>query len=199
MAASQKLIVCLGNPTEQYRFTRHNVGFLFGDVLLDFLKMPSFVNKFQGAFSQGNLGDTKVFLLKPLTYMNLSGNAVLPAMQFFKLSPEDIIVVYDDIDTPFGKIKARNEGGHGGHNGIRHIQQMIGNHFMRLKIGVGRPKEGQDTTGYVLGRFEVEEMEQLGELFSRMCSFLPLLISDPNLFVSKTLQPQKKKEEREEE
>jgi PTH1 family peptidyl-tRNA hydrolase len=190
MITSQKLIVGLGNPTEQYRFTRHNVGFLFVDVLAEFLKLPPFVPKFQGAFTQYAVADTKIFLLKPFTYMNLSGNAVLPAMQFFKVAPQDVIIVYDDVDTFFGKIKVRDTGGHGGHNGIRHIQQLIGNDFCRLKIGVGRPPPGEETTTHVLNRFREDEMTALGILFERMCSFFPVLLQDPNLFVSKVLKPE---------
>lgn len=156
------LIVGLGNPGSQYAETRHNVGFLF----LDYLAMEAGVrieqNKFHGLYAKGRLGSADVVFLKPMTYMNLSGSSVQDALTFFKISPEQMIVVFDDLDLEPGAVRMRVGGGHGGHNGLRDIlAKVTSDKFPRIKIGIGKPEHKSATASYVLGKFSTDEWEHL--------------------------------------
>ena len=153
-----KLIVGLGNPGRQYEETRHNVGFKVIDDLSSELQIALDKSKFNGLYGIGHCGGEKVFLVKPLTYMNLSGECVRPLIDFYDIDIEDIIIIYDDLDLPVGKIRLRTKGSAGGHNGIKSLIQHLGTQdFKRLRIGVDRPTNGMKITDYVLGRFETEE------------------------------------------
>ncbi len=159
-----KLLVGLGNPGPKYEMTRHNAGFLLLDEIASDCGIAWSGSKFQSIFAKGPvLGETCV-LLKPQTFMNLSGRSVVPALQFFKLTVENLIVFHDDIDVPFGKVKARTGGGHGGNNGIRSIMAELGTgDFSRIKLGVGRPQSPEDgqVSNWVLSRFSDTEIEVL--------------------------------------
>lgn len=137
-----KLIVGLGNPGPKYEATRHNAGFLMLDVLADEFRVDWQGKKFDADIGKGTVyGETCLFM-KPLTFMNLSGKSVAKAMRFYKIAPEDVIVIHDDIDLGSAKVKSKAGGGHGGHNGIRSIMAETGQKdFHRIKIGVGRPEE----------------------------------------------------------
>lgn len=155
-----KLLVGLGNPGPKYETTRHNAGFLVLDELAEKFNIEWSGEKFQGVVGKGQmLGESCIFL-KPMTFMNLSGRSVLPAMSFFKVPVEDVVVIFDDIDLESGKVKARFGGGHGGHNGIRSIMDAGIQDFHRVKIGVGRPKTPEEgsVTNWVLGSFNDEEL-----------------------------------------
>ncbi len=159
-----KLIVGLGNPGKQYEETRHNVGFKVIDRLSTELQISLDKTKFNGVYGVGHSAGEKVFLLKPLTYMNLSGECLRPLMDYYDIDLEDIIVIYDDLDLPVGKIRLRTKGSAGGHNGIKSIIQHVGTQeFKRVRIGVDRPKNGMKITDYVLGRFTEEERESVDE------------------------------------
>lgn len=156
-----KLIVGLGNPGLQYYNTRHNAGFLVLDVLAQSVGVSIDANKFGGLWGKGSLLGQPCCFLKPQTYMNLSGRSVRHAMSFYKLSCNDLIVLHDDIDLPFGKVKTKLGGGHGGNNGIRSIIADLGSSdFCRIKLGVGRP--GSDFKGqvsdWVLSSFNESEL-----------------------------------------
>ena len=150
------LIVGLGNPGIQYENTRHNIGFkVIDQLVLDFGANEISKSSFQGKlFKAPNL-----LLLKPTTFMNLSGNSVQAVKNFYKI--DDIIVIHDDIDLPFSTLRFKNGGGHGGHNGLRSIDSMIGKEYNRVRMGVGKPEHKSQVVDYVLGNFSDEEQKVL--------------------------------------
>ncbi|MCX6108195.1 MAG: aminoacyl-tRNA hydrolase [Proteobacteria bacterium] len=159
-----KLIVGLGNPGPKYETTRHNAGFLLLDQIAQRAKINWEASKFQGLIGRGSLWGESSILLKPLTFMNLSGRSVGAVMRFFKIEVRDLVVIFDDVDVPAGKVRARVGGGHGGHNGVRSIIDETGLvEFHRLKLGVGRPPEGWDTADWVLGAMTDTELLGLQE------------------------------------
>ena len=159
-----KVIVGLGNPGPKYAETRHNAGFLVADLLAEIYKLE-FRNKFQGQWAEGVVDDVKVMLLKPMTFMNLSGRSVRELVGFYKTREEDILVVYDDMDLPLGKIRFRNHGSAAGHNGIKSILWELGTDtFWRLRLGVGRPSAERSPVGHVLAPFTAEEEPLLDEV-----------------------------------
>lgn len=159
-----KLIVGLGNPGEQYKLTRHNIGFIFIDEYLKEKKITNFIKKYKSLFVNTNYNGDKVFYQKPLTFMNLSGEAVGEAVRFFKIDPKtELFVIYDDMDMKFGKLKIKKEGSAGGHNGIKSIISHIGKDFIRIKYGIGKPELKEETIKHVLGKFTPEEKEILKE------------------------------------
>ncbi|MGG0719531.1 aminoacyl-tRNA hydrolase [Robertmurraya massiliosenegalensis] len=165
-----KLIVGLGNPGKQYEKTRHNIGFEVIDELSERLQIPLNQSKHKGLYGIGNVRGEKVILLKPLTYMNLSGESVRPLMDYYQIELEDVIVIYDDLDLPVGRIRLRQKGSAGGHNGIKSMIAHMGTQeFNRIRVGINRPTNGQPIVDYVLGRFTKEEREQL-ELVIKKCS-----------------------------
>lgn len=162
-----KLIAGLGNPGGQYAETRHNVGFLLLDILAEDSKLD-FRAKFQGLVAETQMAGEKIYLLKPQTFMNLSGHSIRELAQFYKIKPEDIIVAHDDMDLPLGRLRLRNSGSAGGHNGIKSTIGELGTEgFWRLKIGVGRPPVGWDSARYVLAPFAKEEISSLEKTLER--------------------------------
>jgi len=157
-----KLIVGLGNPGDRYAGTRHNIGFMVVRKVADKCGVQLKKNGHQGIYGVGRVAGQESTLLLPQTFMNLSGASVGSAFKSLKLTPEDLVVVHDDIDQPFGSLKIRVGGGHGGHNGIRHICQVLGNaDFVRVKVGVGRPYPGGDVAQFVLSTFAASEQKTL--------------------------------------
>jgi len=149
-----KYIVGLGNPGKNYEKTRHNVGFMVIDELSKRWNLPLNKEKFKGLYGTGTINGEKVILLKPLTYMNLSGESIRPLLDYYDIELEDLIVIYDDLDLPTGKIRLRTKGSAGGHNGIKSTIQYLGTqNFNRLRIGIDRPSNGMTVTDYVLGVF----------------------------------------------
>ncbi|MCB9060583.1 MAG: aminoacyl-tRNA hydrolase [Halobacteriovoraceae bacterium] len=156
---SANLIVALGNPGKEYEFTRHNIGWLCLDQWKDSLNWK---NKFKGEYDQKDYFGNKVYFLKPQTYMNLSGESVAPVKNFFKIEIQDILVIHDEIDLPYGCISFKKGGGLAGHNGLKSIASSLGtNSFNRLRMGVGRPAKGS-VSNYVLSSFDKEEEIALG-------------------------------------
>ena len=158
------LIVGLGNPGREYQSTRHNAGFRAIDLLAEKLGCKIDRAKFQGLYAQVNYGGGKLFLLKPQTYMNLSGRAVLQLSAYFSIPPERIIVLFDDISLPPGRLRIRAEGSAGGHNGIKSIIAEVGSQaFPRVKIGVGaKPNPEYDLADWVLSSFSAQDEKALG-------------------------------------
>ena len=155
-----KCIVGLGNPGKKYEDTRHNIGFMVIDELLQRHHWELNHTKFKGQYALEHYQGEKVLLLKPQTYMNLSGESIRPLMDFYQISMEDVLVVYDDLDLPLGKIRLRQKGGHGGHNGIRSTIDHLGmKEFKRLRVGVGRPSGPIPVVDHVLGSFSKEQQE----------------------------------------
>lgn len=156
------LIVGLGNPGKQYEQTRHNIGFDVIDYMANKYNIDVNREKFKGICGEGFIENKKVILLKPLTYMNLSGESIRELANFYKLEDDEIIVVYDDISLDIGRLRIREKGSHGGHNGIKSIIANLGTDvFPRVKIGVGAPKG--NLVSHVLGKFSEDEIEILRE------------------------------------
>lgn len=162
-----QLIVGLGNPEPKYDKTRHNIGFDAVDVLARSWQIPLSENrKFQAQFGEGRgLHGDKIRLLKPLTYMNLSGQAIRACVDWYKIPPESVLVIYDDMDLPLGKIRLRLSGSAGGHNGMKSAIAHLGTQdFPRLRIGIGKTKAEQDTVAHVLGKFSSAENQVLSDV-----------------------------------
>ncbi|WP_181351149.1 aminoacyl-tRNA hydrolase [Thalassobacillus sp. CUG 92003] len=156
-----KCIVGLGNPGKKYAKTRHNIGFMIIDELAERNHWELQKEKFKSFYTVEHVAGEKVLIVKPQTYMNLSGEAVRQFMDYYELDVEDVLVIYDDLDLPPGKIRLRQKGGHGGHNGIRNIiEQVNAKDFNRLRVGIGRPKGPMSVVDYVLGMFDSEQTEQ---------------------------------------
>ena len=163
------LIVGLGNPGKQYENTRHNVGFDAVDLLVDEYRVPSSGKQHKAMYGKGVIAGQKVILAKPLTYMNLSGESVRSLVEYYKIDPEEeLIVIYDDISLEPGKIRIRKKGSAGGHNGIKNIIAQLGTqNFQRIKVGVGEKPKGWDLADYVLGHFSKEDRELMEEGYDR--------------------------------
>lgn len=169
------LLVGLGNPGREYAFNRHNVGFMAVDAIVHRHSFSSARQRFQGLTCDGTLGGEKVVALKPMTYMNESGRSVGEAMRFFKLQPQDVIVIHDELDLPAGKLRIKTGGGAGGHNGIRSIIAHIGENFRRVRIGIGHPGSKDRVLNAVLGDFSKAEMKWVEPLIDAIVDEAPLL------------------------
>jgi PTH1 family peptidyl-tRNA hydrolase len=170
-----KLIIGLGNPGKKYEETRHNAGFLFLDFLGKQWNFPEYSaeKKFSSLISAGTRETEKALLVKPITFMNRSGEAVLALVNFFKLTPSDIVVIHDDLDLPFGTWKVSTDSGAAGHNGVASIIEHLGTkEFRRIRIGIGRPEDDSDPADYVLGRFTDEEQKELPGIFEEIFAAL---------------------------
>ena len=155
-------IVGLGNPGEKYEHTRHNAGFDVLSILAARLDTPIKKLKFQGVIGETFLSGEKLVLIKPQTFMNLSGFTVSDAMAFYKLEPRQMLLIVDDIDLPFGQVRIRPKGGAGTHNGLRHIVQCTGTEaFPRVRVGMGMPPAQWDLADWVLGKFQTEEERKI--------------------------------------
>ena len=162
------LVVCLGNPGSEYRDTRHNVGFMVADQCEKKFGVRISRIKFRALTGNGTVGNEKVIFLKPQTYMNLSGDAVIQAAQFYKIPPEHVLVISDDVSLPVGKLRIRRSGSAGGHNGLKSIIQNLGtDQFPRIKVGVGIPPEHHDMKDWVLGKFHGEDAKVIAEAVQR--------------------------------
>ena len=157
------IIVGLGNPGKEYEYTRHNAGFLFLDVFCNMKQCRIDRLKFRALCGETMLGDHHCLLMRPQTFMNLSGDAVGAAASFYKIPPERVLVVFDDISLPFGTLRIRRKGSAGGHNGIKSIIYQLGSdQFPRIKIGVGdRADRSEELKDYVLGKFSKTELDEL--------------------------------------
>ncbi len=163
------LVVGLGNPGKKYAGNRHNVGFLAVEELRRRESLADFKEKFSGVWTKGEVGGKSIALLRPLTYMNLSGDSVQPAAAFLKAEPAEIIVVHDELDLPFGEVRLKVGGGHAGHNGLRSIIERLGPEFVRVRVGIGRPPAGfrGEVADYVLQDFDSAERAELPDVITR--------------------------------
>lgn len=163
-----KLIVGLGNPGHEYEKTRHNIGFMVIDKIAEELKINGFREKFKGLLSEAIIKDEKVFLLKPQTYMNLSGDSIRELINFYKIDPvKDMIIIYDDLDLDFGRLRIKEKGGAGGHNGIKSIISHFDKDFLRIKCGIGKPENREQVVNYVLNNFPKETTQELSEMIEK--------------------------------
>lgn len=171
------LIVGLGNPGTEYRFHRHNVGFLMVDILHQAYGSTDFQkNKWQGLMAEGNVEGTKVLFIKPQTYMNLSGPAVSGPANFYKIPIDHIIVIHDDLDLHPAHVRIKKGGGHGGHNGLKSIDAHLGKDYWRLRIGIGHPGIKDMVSGYVLNNIPQKELHLYDETFFQIRENFRLLL-----------------------
>lgn len=174
-----KIIAGLGNPTAQYAGTRHNVGFDVIDKLADKYNIAVDTLKHKGAYGKGRIEGENVILLKPMTFMNLSGESVSAVAGYFKVMPEDVIVIYDDINLDVGRLRIREKGSAGGHNGIKNIIAHLGtDSFPRIRVGVGMKPVKMDLAAYVLSRFTDEERILVEQGYDRACEAAALMAAD---------------------
>lgn len=174
-----KLVVGLGNPGRQYENTRHNAGYLFlDDLAIDLGCSWVSESRFEGLLAEGSIASAKVLLLKPGTFMNRSGQSVGKLVRYYKLQPEEILVVHDELDFSVGVAKLKKDGGHAGHNGLRDIIAHLGSGaFYRLRIGIGRPEAGKSVADYVLSTPAKKEWEMMRESFDYCSGFMPQMIT----------------------
>ena len=173
------LIVGLGNPGSKYEKTRHNVGFVTVDVLAGQLGIKVNKLKFKSLIGEGNIGSEKVVLIKPQTYMNLSGEAVMQAINFYKPDHDKIFVIYDDIDLDVGRLRIRKKGSGGTHNGMRNIIYLTGfDDFPRFRLGVSKTKNGQDLASFVTSGFNKDEIKPLCEAIDNTDDAIVLAIKE---------------------
>jgi len=188
-----RLLVGLGNPGPRYAGNRHNIGFMAVDAIVRRHSFSSIRERFHALTAEGTIDGEKVLAMAPQTFMNDSGRAVQAAMQFYKLQPSDIIVIYDEIDLPLGKVKAKRGGGAGGHNGIRSIDAHIGADYWRIRLGVGHPGQKELVKGYVLMDFFKDEHALVEAMLEAVTAAIPLMIAgDDGRFMNKvslTLNP----------
>jgi len=157
-----KIIAGLGNPGDQYRMTRHNMGFLVVDALADDAGIAIHKRKFEALLGDGRIGTERVLLVKPQTFMNLSGSCIRQVIDFYQKTAEDLIVVHDDLDLPFGTVRIKVGGGDGGHKGVRSVMDHLGGGaFTRVRLGIGKPPFKEDTEHYVLQTFPKADLETL--------------------------------------
>jgi PTH1 family peptidyl-tRNA hydrolase len=182
-----QLLVGLGNPGRKYAANRHNVGFMAADAVQRRYGFPAFRTRFDGELAEGAIGEERVLLLKPMTFMNDSGKSVGYAATFYKIKPKDIIVMHDELDLAFGKVRAKTGGGLAGHNGLRSIDQHLGGpDFRRVRIGIGHPGHKDLVHGYVLNDFASEErplVEKIVEAIAEAATYL--MANDESGFATK--------------
>lgn len=169
------LMVGLGNPGARYAGNRHNVGFMAVDRIAADHGFSPWRPRFQGSVAEGRLGSTRVTLLKPGTFMNLSGQSVGEAMRYLKLTPAEVVVLHDELDLAPGKVRVKQGGGHAGHNGLRSIHQHLGEAYGRVRIGIGHPGHKDRVAGYVLSDFAKAEADLLDDMIRGISDGAPAL------------------------
>ncbi len=177
------LIVGLGNPTTQFECTRHNAGFMIIDAIESLFSFSESSKKFKGRINNGILGQYRIITLKPNTYMNLSGDSVQLAQQYFKVHLNNVIVIHDHMDLALGKIRMKTGGGHGGHNGLKHIDSIIGKEYRRIAVGIGRAEITEDNpypsvNNFVLGKFASKELIIIKDIAQKISENISLVLSN---------------------
>ncbi|MCI7055654.1 MAG: aminoacyl-tRNA hydrolase [Selenomonas bovis] len=174
-----KVIAGLGNPGREYAQTKHNVGFLMVDALAAHLGVTEWREKYDAFIARARIGSEAVLLVKPQTYMNESGRAIAPLMNFYKLEADDLIVAHDDMDIPVGTIRIRKKGSSGGHNGIKSILAHLGDeHFARVRIGIGRPLPGWTVVNHVLAPFPPEDAAKVSEAIHYLVPAIECIVTE---------------------
>ena len=171
------LLVGLGNPTPDSENNRHNIGFKIIDAINKKFGLSKQKPKFKGLLTTGNIGDQKVYAIKPLTFMNNSGICIRELIEYFKIDSQDVIVFHDDLDVEFGKIKTKFSGSSAGHNGIESIDKFIGKEYSRVRIGIGKPKDNIEIADYVLQNFNEDESIGINEISKNITDSIDILVS----------------------
>jgi len=183
------LLVGLGNPGPRHANNRHNVGFMAVDAIVRRHSFGVERARFQALVAEGALDGRKTIAMKPTTYMNESGRAVGEAVRFFKLAPEQVVVLYDEVDLVLGKVRAKQGGGHAGHNGVRNIMQHIGPNFWRVRIGIGHPGDKEQVHAHVLGDFSKADRPMVEKIVDAVADASPMLATeDFNGFMTRVAQ-----------
>ena len=183
------LLVGLGNPSPDNEHNRHNIGFKVIDAINKKFSLSKQKPKFKGLLTTGIIEDKKVYAIKPLTFMNNSGQAIRELIEYFKIDLKDVFVFHDDLDIEFGKIKAKFAGSSAGHNGIESIDKFIGKDYSRIRIGIGRPDSEDEVADHVLKNFNEEEKEEMIHTIKKITSSISILIDKKlELFSSKVNQ-----------
>ncbi len=186
------LVVGLGNPGKEYQHNRHNIGFMAVDHINETHNFSGWQKKFNGLFATGTLAGQKTILLKPQTFMNVSGQSVQAAAAFYKIYSANIIVLHDELDLEPGKIRIKQGGGDGGHNGLRSIDSVIGKAYWRVRLGIGHPGDKHLVHGHVLSDFTVDDEKWLAPLLTSVGNYADLLLTDrPNFMNKVALELQK--------
>lgn len=189
-----KIMVGLGNPGAEYAHTKHNVGFMLVDALAERIGIDTWQEKFNSLIAVGRIDAQKVLLVKPLTYMNESGRAVGPLLDWYKLAPEDLIVAHDDMDIAAGTIRLRRKGSAGGHNGIKSLLAHIGSEdFSRVRIGIGRPLPGWTVVRHVLAPFPADDATKIQAAISYLLPAVECIVTDGIDMAMNRYNPRKKK------
>ena len=170
------LFVGLGNPTPDSENNRHNVGFKIIDAINKKFSLSKQKPKFKGLLTTGNIGNVKVYAIKPLTFMNNSGICIRELIEYFKIDAQDVIVFHDDLDVEFGKIKAKFGGSSAGHNGIASIDKFIGKDYSRVRVGIGKPKNNIEIADYVLQNFSDEEFIEIEKISNDITESISILV-----------------------
>ena len=184
------LLVGLGNPTPDSENNRHNIGFKIIDAINKKFGLSKQKPKFKGLLTTGNVGEQKVYAIKPLTFMNNSGVCIRELIEYFKIDASDVIVFHDDLDIDFGKIKAKFGGSSAGHNGITSIDKFIGKEYSRIRIGIGKPTTKSEIVDHVLNDFDEEEIKQLEKITNSITTSLPILLDKKLDLFSSTVNNQ---------
>jgi peptidyl-tRNA hydrolase, PTH1 family len=171
------LLIGLGNPGKDYAGNRHNVGFMAVEAIAKRCKFSAWSKKFRGQLAEGKIGEEKIFLLKPQTYMNLSGESAAECARFYKIPAEHIIAVHDELDLPLGKLRVKRGGGNGGHNGLRSLDQYLGENYLRVRVGIGHPGDKDAVTQYVLENFKKDEWPVTEMMVNEISRHIALLLS----------------------
>ena len=181
------LLVGLGNPGPKYERNRHNIGFMAVDEIVRRHSFAAWRGRFQALTAEGHYGGEKIMAMKPTTFMNESGRAVGEAARFFKLAPEDVVVLHDELDLAFGKVRIKQGGGHAGHNGLRSIDAHLGNNYARIRLGIGHPGDKARVHGHVLSDFAKAEEADLSTLIDAIGDAAPMLANPEqhNAFMTK--------------
>jgi peptidyl-tRNA hydrolase, PTH1 family len=169
------LLVGLGNPGQDYAKNRHNIGFMAVDEIAQRHGFGPWRRRFQGQAADGRLSGKRAFALKPETYMNESGRAVVAAMRYYRLEAEDVIVLYDEIDLDAGKVRCKQGGGNAGHNGLRSLDSHIGRNYVRVRLGIGHPGDRDRVSGHVLGNFSKADMIWVTDVIDAVSEAIPAL------------------------
>ena len=185
------LFVGLGNPTPDSENNRHNVGFKIIDTINKKFNLSKQKPKFKGLLTTGNIGDKKIYAIKPLTFMNNSGICIRELIEYFKIDAEDVIVFHDDLDIEFGRIKAKFGGSDAGHNGIASIDKFIGKDYSRVRIGIGKPKNNIEIADYVLQNFDEEESIGIEKISNNITESISILLEKKLDLFSSTVNNKK--------
>ncbi len=176
----------LGNPGKGYAGNRHNIGFMAIDRLAEAHRFPVFTQRFKGLLSAGEIGGERIILFKPQTFMNLSGEGIGELVRFYRVPPEQLVVFHDELDLPLGKLRVKQGGGNGGHNGLKSIDAHVGTDYWRVRLGIGHPGTKEAVTGHVLGDFAKEELPIAERQLDAIAANIKLLLAgDDAAFMTK--------------